>query len=121
MPDNLYIIGTMNTYDEDLALSDYALRRRFCFYTINPVFDNSKFKEFYLQNPLLTSIIGKIEEINKELDESRQIGHSYFCKPMPDAEIKMLVKYSVVPLLKEYFRDEPEKYQKWSGELLAII
>jgi 5-methylcytosine-specific restriction protein B len=121
VPDNLYIIGTMNTYDEELALSDYALRRRFCFYNVDPVFDNPSFKAFYMQNPLLTAIIEKIKEINQTLDESKQIGHSYFCKPMPDAEIKMLVKYSVIPLLKEYFKDEPAKFEKVSKELLNII
>lgn len=121
VPENLYIIGTMNTFDDNLALSDYALRRRFCFYTINPVFNNEKFKNFYNQNPLLAAVIEKIKEINLELDESMQIGHSYFCKPMPDSEIKMLVKYSVIPLLKEYFKNNPEKYKKLSAELLEII
>lgn len=121
VPENVYIIGTMNTYDESLALSDYALRRRFCFYTIKPVFDNEKFKEFYTQSELLSKIIGKIQEINNELDDDTQIGHSYFCKPMPDNEIKMLVKYSVIPLLKEYFKNDKEKYKKLSTELLELL
>ena len=121
VPENLYIIGTMNTYDDNLSLSDYALRRRFCFFTINPVFDNENFKTFYMQNPLLAKVIEKIKEINMELNEDMQIGHSYFCKPMPDSEIKMLVKYSVIPLLKEYFKSEPEKYKKWSYELTEIV
>ena len=111
----------MNTYDDNLSLSDYALRRRFCFFTINPVFDNENFKTFYMQNPLLAKVIEKIKEINMELNEDMQIGHSYFCKPMPDSEIKMLVKYSVIPLLKEYFKSEPEKYKKWSYELTEIV
>lgn len=121
VPDNLYIIGTMNTFDDNLALSDYALRRRFCFYTIAPVFDNEKFKAFYLSNPLLTNVIKKIQLINEELDENKQIGHSYFCKDMTNAEIKMLVKYSVIPLLKEYFKNDLNRYKKLSDELLAII
>lgn len=108
VPDNLYIIGTMNTYDEKLAMTDYALRRRFCFYTISPMFENTNFKEFYSSNALLTKIIEKIKEINLELNEDMQIGHSYFCKPMPDNEIKMLVKYSIIPLIKEYYKYVPE-------------
>ncbi len=121
VPNNLYIIGTMNTFDEKFLITDYALRRRFCFYKITPIFENDKFKEFYEKNALLTKIINKIIEINKDLDEDIQIGHSYFCKPMPDNEIKMLVKYSVVPLLKEYYRNDPKKSKKIATELLETL
>lgn len=121
VPDNLYIIGTMNTFDENLALSDYALRRRFCFYTINPVFENKNFKQFCKYSPLLEKVVEKIKEINRELDENMQIGHSYFCKPMPDSEIRMVIKYSIIPLLKEYFRKTPEKYEKLSKELWNLV
>ena len=121
VPDNLYIIGTMNTFDENLALSDYALRRRFCFYTINPVFENENFKEFCKYSPLLEKVISKIREINYELDENMQIGHSYFCKPMANSEIRMIVKYSILPLLKEYFRKTPSKYERISKELWELV
>lgn len=121
VPNNLYIIGTMNSFDEKLAMTDFALRRRFCFYTINPVFENKRFKEYSAYSPLLMEIVEKIKEINLKLDENMQIGHSYFCKPMPDSEIKMVVKYSLIPLLKEYFKETPEEYEKISSELLKII
>ena len=121
VPNNLYIIGTMNSFDEKLAMNDFALRRRFCFYTINPVFENERFKEYSKYSPLLMKIVEKIKEINLKLDENMQIGHSYFCKPMPDSEIKMVVKYSLIPLLKEYFKETQEEYQKISSELLKII
>ena len=121
VPNNLYIIGTMNSFDEKLAISDLALRRRFCFYTINPVFENERFNEYSTYSPLLVEIVEKIKEINLKLDENIRIGHSYFCKPMPDSEIKMVVKYSLIPLLKEYFKQIPEEYEKISSELLKII
>lgn len=121
VPNNLYIIGTMNSFDEKLAMTDFALRRRFCFYTINPVFENEKFKEFSTYSPLLVEIVEKIKEINLKLDKNMQIGHSYFCKPMPDSEIRMIVKYSLIPLLKEYFKQIPNEYEKISDELLKII
>ena len=120
VPENLYIIGTMNTFDERLAMTDYALRRRFCFFTVSPVFDNSRFKEFYSRNPLLSEVIGKIKEINDNIDEDTQIGHSYFCKPLPNQEIKMLVKYSVVPLIKEYYKKEPQKGKQYINDLIEI-
>ncbi|MBQ9280470.1 MAG: AAA family ATPase [Clostridia bacterium] len=121
VPKNLYIIGTMNTFDEKLSLTDYALRRRFCFFTVIPVFENERFRQFYTQNPLLERIILKIMEINQTLDESMQIGHSYFCKPMPDNEIRMLVKYSIVPLIKEYYRKDPQKGKIIAKELLELL
>lgn len=121
VPNNLYIIGTMNTFDEKLALSDYALRRRFCFYNISPAFENTKFKEFCRYSSLLENVIAKIKEINLELDENMQIGHSYFCKPMPDSEIQMVVKYSILPLLKEYFKKTPSKYDRLAKELWQLV
>lgn len=121
VPKNLYIIGTMNTFDEKLSLTDYALRRRFCFFTIKPIFDNPKFKEYYTKNPLLARIISKIMEINQDLSEDKQIGHSYFCKPLQDKEIKMLIKYSVIPLLQEYYKENPEKGKQLSKELVDLL
>ena len=93
----------------------------FCFYTINPVFENERFKQYSKYSPLLTEIVEKIKEINLKLDENMKIGHSYFCKPMPDSEIKMVVKYSLIPLLKEYFKEFPDEYTKISNELLKIV
>lgn len=118
IPENLYIIGTMNSYDENLSISDYALRRRFCFFDIRPIFENKRFKEYYLKNKLLTDVINQIKEINLELDENMQIGHSYFCKPITDSEIKMLVKYSIIPLIKEYYKDDKIKREKIINKLL---
>ena len=62
VPENIYIIGTMNTFDEKLQLTDYALRRRFCFFNIEPIFDNETFKEFYSENKLLVKVIDIIKE-----------------------------------------------------------
>ena len=121
VPNNLYIIGTMNSFDEKLAMTDLALRRRFCFYTINPVFENERFKQYSKYSPLLIEIVENIKEINLKLDENIQIGHSYFCKPMPDSEIKLVVKYSLLPLLREYLKELPDDYDKISNELLKII
>lgn len=117
VPNNIYIIGTMNTYDDNLAIKDYALRRRFCFYTIKPIFENENFKKFYLQNPMLEKVVNGIIEINKNLDDNVKIGHSYFCKPMDAEDINMTVKYNIIPYIKQYYKNDIETQNK----LIKII
>ena len=117
VPNNIYIIGTMNTYDDELAIKDYALRRRFSFYTIKPIFENENFKKFYMQNPKLEKVINSIMTVNKSLDDNVKIGHSYFCKPMDDENINMTVKYSLIPYINQYFNDNSKTKQ----ELISLL
>lgn len=117
VPDNIYIIGTMNTYDENLSIKDLALRRRFCFYTVKPVFENKDFKKFYMQNPMLEKVIKGVLTVNQNLDDSAQIGHSYFCKPMDKEELCMTVKYNLIPYIEEYYKNDYKKSQ----ELVQIL
>lgn len=121
VPENIYIIGTMNTFDEKLALKDYALRRRFCFYTINPAFESEKFKKVYEQNSFLNKTIKEIIDINKKLDDNVKIGHAYFCKSMDDDDIRMTIKYNIIPFVKEYYRDKNEISNEIIEKLDKII
>ena len=125
VPDNLYIIGMMNTADRSLAMIDYALRRRFCFYTIKPCFDTEGFKKYQksLKNPLLDNVIEKVKDLNAEiasdtsLGEGFCIGHSYFCgkdEYKPDI-LYSIVFYEIIPMLEEYWFDDPQKLEKWKG------
>ena len=125
VPDNLYIIGMMNTADRSLAMIDYALRRRFCFYTIKPSFDTEGFKKYQksLKNPLLDNVIEKVKDLNAEiasdtsLGEGFCIGHSYFCgkdEYKPDI-LYSIVFYEIIPMLEEYWFDDPQKLEKWKG------
>lgn len=108
VPENIYIIGTMNNFSDELLITDLALRRRFCFYTINPAFENEKFKILCSQNPLLSKVIDEIIDINKTLNDDIKIGHSYFCKPMDEDDIKMTIRYNIEPLIKQYYRNNIE-------------
>ena len=108
VPENIYIIGTMNNFSDELLITDLALRRRFCFYTINPAFENKKFKILCSQNPLLSKVIDEIIDINKTLNDDIKIGHSYFCKPMDEDDIKMTIRYNIEPLIKQYYRNNIE-------------
>lgn len=121
VPENIYIIGTMNTFDEKLALKDYALRRRFCFYTIKPAFENEKFQKVYGQNLFLKKVIKEIVTINNQLDDNIKIGHAYFCKQMDDDDIRMTIKYNIIPFVKEYYRDKNEISNEIIEKLDKII
>ena len=122
VPDNLYIIGTMNTADRSLAIVDYALRRRFAFITLQPDYGDN-FRSFLSAKGLSTSLVdhiclsvtkvnGKIkEDIN--LGEGFQIGHSYFCAFLNnDDESKWwneILSFELKPLLEEIWFDDLQK------------
>ena len=131
IPKNVYIIGMMNTADRSLALLDYALRRRFAFFEMKPGFDTTGFQEYRttLNNPLFDKLIDCIERLNSaiaaddSLGEGFCIGHSYFCnlKEIDDQVLSSIVEYEIIPLLKEYWFDDPVKVKNWSNDLRSSI
>jgi tetratricopeptide (TPR) repeat protein len=111
IPDNVYIIGTMNTADRSIAFVDYALRRRFYFVEFQP---NKEVLEKWLnENPNKKSGIDVLnlftklnDTIKNDLDEHHQIGHSYFMIEkgiLDEKRLKLIWDYNIMPLLKEYF------------------
>ena len=131
VPSNVYIIGMMNTADRSLAMLDYALRRRFAFYTMNPGFDSDGFRNYKtkLASDKMDELIACVESLNgviaadDSLGEGFCIGHSYFCniEEINDAILSNIVEYELVPLLKEYWFDEPIKVKDWSNNLRSAI
>ena len=125
VPENLYIIGLMNTADRSLAMLDYALRRRFAFYDMKPAFESEQFKEYQknLKNSKFDNLIKKVEELNKvikeDLGEGFCIGHSYFCnlETVEIDKLSLIIEFELIPLLKEYWFDDKEKVKKWEDEL----
>lgn len=131
VPDNVRIIGMMNTADRSLALMDYALRRRFAFFDFAPAFSSDGFRNYLADknNPKLDKLITVVESLNtaisaeESLGDGFRIGHSYFCtdKEVTDEWLRSVVDYEVVPLLKEYWFDEPSKVRDWSANLRGAI
>ncbi len=131
VPENIYIIGMMNTADRSLALMDYALRRRFSFKELKPAFMSNNFKRYQenLGSGLLDRLIQQIIELNNEIidDDSLGsgfcIGHSYFCnlKAATEDQLKMIVEHDILPTLAEYWFDDKAKYNKWESRLIGIF
>ena len=131
VPQNVRIIGMMNTADRSLALMDYALRRRFAFFDFAPAFSSEGFKNYLAEkdSPKLEKLIAAVESLNSTIstDESLgdgfRIGHSYFCSDdkVTDEWLKSVVEYEVIPLIKEYWFDEPTKVRDWSATLRSAI
>ena len=133
VPANVYIIGMMNTADRSLAMLDYALRRRFAFFEIKPGFETDGFREYRmsLDNDKFNKLINCVENLNsviasdESLGEGFCIGHSYFCNLEVDKiDNECLygdVEYELIPLLKEYWFDEPTKVKDWSNNLRSAV
>lgn len=114
VPDNLYIIGTMNTADRSIGYIDYALRRRFAFISIKA--DKSAIEKYYNDNKnsdckdKAINLFNKVKElikgnINEEFEaDDIMIGHSYFMAQNFE-ELQNKLEYEIKPLLLEYFKD----------------
>lgn len=131
VPRNIYIVGMMNTADRILAILDYALRRRFAFYNMQPAFHTTKFKKLLkaINNTELESVINCIEGLNKEIVQDDMlgngfvIGHSYFSniECIDKDELSNIIEFEIIPMLEEYWFDEPSKINVWSEKLRNSI
>lgn len=121
IPNNVYIIGTMNTADRSIALIDTALRRRFSFVEMMPesnVLEKLGIRE--IQGIDIQNVLDKVNErIEYLYDREHTIGHAFFTKLKSSPNIDTLAsifKYKIVPLLQEYFYDDYEKIQLVLGD-----
>lgn len=135
VPENVYVLGMMNTADRSLSMVDYALRRRFAFVDLEPEFDSDKFKGMLrdrgAQNSFIDKFISRLNELNKEisgdtvnLGNGFRVGHSYFCPESSEATLdeswyRAIMETEVLPLLSEYWFDNKEKLDSWRETLLA--
>ena len=131
VPKNLHIIGMMNIADRSLAMIDYALRRRFSFFDIEPAFDSEGFSSYQKEfsNKTFDELIEKIKKLNEAITQDQSlgkgfcIGHSYFC----NAEectlewMKDIVEFDIFPMLSEYWFDDESKLNEWKDILYGVF
>ncbi len=131
VPWNVYIIGTMNTADRSLAMLDYALRRRFAFFEFSPAFETEGFRTYRQEknSKKFDNLIAAVEKLNVAIENDDtlgkgfRIGHSYFCteKELDDMWLNAVITYEIVPLLNEYWFDEPSKVREWEHVLREAV
>lgn len=131
VPKNLYIIGMMNTADRSLAMIDYALRRRFSFFEVEPGFDSEGFIRYQkeLDSETFNELIERVKELNREISQDKSlgkgfcIGHSYFCgrDVCTDDWLHSIVDYDILPMLGEYWFDDANKLRRWENILQGVF
>lgn len=134
LPENLYVIGTMNIADRSLALVDLALRRRFAFVDLSPNF-NAAWKAWCLKKGLNSAFVDQVnllmESLNQEISQDRalgpqfQIGHSYLT-PIEQIDDQWewfteVLHSEIAPLLHEYWFDNPERAEGLVSSMIKSI
>lgn len=135
VPENLYLIGTMNIADRSLALVDFALRRRFAFFDLEPRFSDQVFrnwlKERGMVDALCQRIVTRMSALNTRIEKDSRlgpafrIGHSFFCPTGKDLSgldgnwYAEIIKTEILPLLSEYWFDSPDEVNAAKSDLLA--
>ncbi|MBC6700386.1 AAA family ATPase [Hymenobacter puniceus] len=133
VPENVFIIGTMNLADRSLAPLDYALRRRFAFVELAPEF-GAPLQKFLSGRGVPAAVVERLTQrltvLNRTISDDPDlgtafcIGHSYFCHPpsdpaTADAWLTLILKQEIAPLLDDYWLDQPAKAAAQKKKLLA--
>lgn len=121
VPENVLIVGTMNTADHSIALVDVALRRRFHFKSLEP--DAGLLKAWLKREvPDMAGAAELLEKLNEELgkenvDANLRIGHSHFMQPgLDETMLRRIWRHSIMPTLEEYFYGKPKKLARFEFE-----
>jgi len=126
IPENVYLIGTMNTADRSIALIDVALRRRFYFVEMRPDYElleewlrENADEEMAIEVPKLLATMNA--RITRLIDRDHEIGHTYFMKKGMDwSTLRTVIYHEIIPLLQEYFYNEPQRLMTVLGPGFVI-
>src|SRR5690625_2037901 len=116
VPNNVYLLGTMNTADRSIALMDTALRRRFSFVEMMP--DVSKLEDVEIEGLNIGLMLKAINDrINVLYDREHTIGHAYFMNSELNLNnLENIFRNKIIPLLQEYFYEDYEKIRWVLGD-----
>ena len=122
IPENVRIIGTMNTADRSIALVDHALRRRFAFIKIAPNY--TILKRYYKDdeiNFLIDQLIQVLQDINKMInDPNYEIGISFFMILNIEHNIQDIWEMEIEPYLEEYFYNALDKIEQFRWNQVKV-
>lgn len=137
VPDNVHILGLMNTADRSLAFVDHALRRRFSFWMAKPQVQSKAFASMLSRNGIpddlaggLVDLLGQLNyAIGKDvtnLGAGYAIGHSYFCRPRDEEEsprrwLADIAEAELIPLFEEYWIDDPDAAALWASKFRLLV
>jgi 5-methylcytosine-specific restriction enzyme B len=135
VPENLYLLGMMNTADRSLAMVDYALRRRFSFIRLQPAFAADRFTDYLTElgatEDLVRRIVTGMGALNqaiaqdtRNLGPGYEIGHSFFVPgdgsgTLDDAWYERVIRQEIVPLLNEYWFGREDRVHEQVERLLS--
>ncbi len=133
VPENVHILGLMNTADRSLAVVDHALRRRFAFEELEPQF-GGKFQDYLRHAGVIRDLIARIVKDMRDLNEKIrgdddlghgfEIGHSYFVpqsgERIDESWRRHRTRNQILPLLREYWFDRKDEVEKWEKRLLDL-
>ena len=116
IPENVRLIGTMNTADRSIALVDHALRRRFAFLKLEPKVE--VLRRYHHKTGLpVEGLINVLQRLNQTIqDEHYFVGITYFLREELLAQIEDIWKMEIEPYLEEYFFDQPQKVDEFRWE-----
>jgi 5-methylcytosine-specific restriction enzyme B len=116
IPENVRLIGTMNTADRSIALVDHALRRRFAFIALHPEYDilleYQKARGFDA-----TKLIQQLKLLNRVIaDRHYEVGITFFLRDDLTSDLSDVWQMEIEPYLEEFFFDQPQKFEQFRWE-----
>lgn len=121
IPSNVRILGTMNTADRSIALTDHALRRRFAFLRLHPDYQVLRCYHQVAQTGFAVEpLVGVLKKLNREIREPDfAVGHSFFMREDAGEQIEGIWRSEIEPYLEEYFHGQRDKADRFRWDRVA--